>query len=160
MSARSGRDYPRIVEEIEAVTAGETDWIANLANVAAILHERLPFLWTGFYRVVEEELVLGPFQGQTACIRIGRGRGVCGAAWERDEVLVVPDVHRFEGHIACDARTRSEIVLPIHGADGAVWGVLDIDSEREGGFGEEDAVALVDVVAIVEKLLAAAVEPG
>ncbi len=146
--------YRAVADEVEAITAGEGDWIANLANIAAILHERLPFFWAGFYRVVGDELVLGPFQGTTACIRIPKGKGVCGAAWERDEVLVVPDVRNFEGHIACNSRSKSEIVLPIHLPGGEVWGVLDIDSEELNDFDSDDAAALVDVVEIVEGVLA------
>ncbi len=153
MAGGDKRDYQEILREIESVTGEEPDRIANLANIAAILHERLPFLWTGFYRVVGDELVLGPFQGSTACIRIARGRGVCGSSWERDEVVVVADVRKFEGHIACDSRSRSEIVLPLHLPDGEIWGVLDIDSQREGDFDADDAVGLVEVVELVEEIL-------
>lgn len=153
MSGEKAMDYQVVMEEIVSITAGETDRIANLGNIASILHERLGFLWTGFYRVVGDELVLGPFQGSTACIRIARGRGVCGTSWDRDEVLVVPDVHKFEGHIACDSRSRSEIVLPLHMSDGEIWGVLDIDSERVGDFDENDAAQLIDVIEVVEEIL-------
>ena len=112
--------------------AGETDEIAKMANMVAVLHETFGFWWTGFYRVAPEagvgELVLGPFQGPIACTRIRRGRGVCGTAWERQETQVVPDVEQFPGHIACSSASRSEIVVPVF-ADGRVVAVLDIDSE-------------------------------
>ncbi len=121
--------------------------------MAALIHEKLPFSWAGFYRVIGDELVLGPFQGKSACIRIGKGRGVCGAAWERDEVLVVSDVSRFEGHIACDGETRSEVVIPLRSPDGSVWGVLDVDSRVENDFGGVDVAGLIDVAERVERFL-------
>ena len=153
MGEGNRRDYERAIEEIRAVSAGESDAVANLANAAAILFERLPFSWVGFYRVVGEELVLGPFQGRPACVRIARGRGVCGSAWDAGEVLVVPDVHAFEGHIACDPLSRSEVVLPLRTPRGVVWGVLDIDSDRVNDFGEEDVAQLRRVAALVERII-------
>ena len=128
---------------------GETDPIAKMANVAAVLHESFGFWWTGFYRVVGEELILGPFQGPVACMHIPFGRGVCGTAWKRNETVVVPDVEAFPGHIACSSASRSEIVVPVHGADGTVVAVLDIDSDRLGTFDEVDAKALGQIVCLL-----------
>ena len=125
---------------------GETDVIAKMANVAAVLHETFGFWWTGFYRVAEDELVLGPFQGPVACMHIPFGKGVCGTAWKRNETVVVPDVEQFPGHIACSSASRSEIVVPVHGPDGAVTAVLDIDSDRLATFDEEDRVWLEKIV--------------
>ena len=119
--------YALLYEQIKSLLAGETDPIARMANVAAMIHFTFRFFWTGFYRVVGDELVLGPFQGPLACMRIGYGRGVCGAAWREARTLVVPDVEQFPGHIACSSLSRSEIVVPIE-RDGVIQGVLDIDS--------------------------------
>ena len=119
--------YQALLQEVEALTAGETDEIANMANIAAAIHARMGFHWTGFYRVVGDELVLGPFQGPVACTRIRYGRGVCGTAWKEGRTLIVPDVEQFPGHIACSALSRSEIVIPIV-RKGAVVAELDIDS--------------------------------
>ncbi len=119
--------YQTLLLQIEALVAGETDMIANMANVAAVLHETFGFWWTGFYRAEGQQLVLGPFQGPIACTRIPFGRGVCGTAWQRTETVIVPNVHEFAGHIACSSASNSEIVVPIlH--DGIVVAVLDIDS--------------------------------
>lgn len=119
--------YQALLPQIEALVAGETDMIANMANVAAVLHETFGFWWTGFYRVEGQQLVLGPFQGPIACTRIPYGKGVCGTAWQRAETVIVPNVHEFAGHIACSSASNSEIVVPIlH--DGRVVSVLDIDS--------------------------------
>ncbi|MDO5422446.1 MAG: GAF domain-containing protein [Eubacteriales bacterium] len=124
---------------------------ANLANIAALLYEELEDInWAGFYLMEEGQLVLGPFQGKTACIVIRPGRGVCGTAVEKDEAQVVRDVHEFPGHIACDAASRSEIVIPIH-AEGEVVGVLDIDSPCVGRFTEEDREGLTNIVELIEK---------
>ena len=133
--------------QIEALVSGETDLIANMANVAAVLHEAFGFWWTGFYRVVGEELVLGPFQGPMACTRIARGRGVCGTAWQRGETIVVEDVEQFPGHIACSAMSRSEIVVPIF-AGGKIVAVLDIDSEHLATFDATDKEWLERIVAL------------
>ena len=127
--------------------------MANLANAAALLWQFLPDInWAGFYLVNGESLMVGPFQGKPACRKIAKGHGVCGSAWEADEILVVPDVHRFPGHIACDEASRSEIVLPIH-AGGSVIGVLDIDSPQEDRFQECDRDGLLSFVRIIEKTL-------
>ncbi|MFH1680604.1 MAG: GAF domain-containing protein [Candidatus Eisenbacteria bacterium] len=146
--------YRRALEEIRAVTEGESDAIANLANAAAVLFETLPVSWVGFYRVSGGGLVLGPFQGRAACVRIARGRGVCGSAWERGETLVVPDVHEFPGHIACDPSSRSEVVIPLRDPSGAVWGVLDIDSRGVDDFGEDDKAALEPIARLLEEVVA------
>lgn len=133
--------YAALLPQIEAVVCGENDTIANMANVAAMLHETFHFWWTGFYRVVGEELVLGPFQGPMACTRIRKGRGVCGTAWAQTETLVVPDVEQFHGHIACSSASRSEIVVPIFRGDEVV-AVLDIDSEHLSTFDDIDKLWL------------------
>ncbi|MEJ7925200.1 GAF domain-containing protein [Sphingobium sp. AN641] len=126
----------------DAVTAGETDGVANMANVAALIWQFLPDLnWAGFYRMIEGELVLGPFQGKAACIRIPIGRGVCGTAAATRSTQLVADVHAFPGHIACDAASASEVVVPIV-IDGLLTGVLDLDSPLPGRFDEQDARAL------------------
>jgi len=135
--------------QLTALLEGETDGIARMANVSAALHGAFRFWWTGFYRVAGNELILGPFQGPVACMRIPFGRGVCGTAWARNETVVVPDVEAFPGHIACSSDSRSEIVVPVHGPDGAVTAVLDIDSDRLAAFDEVDRVALERVVKLL-----------
>ena len=140
--------YALLYEQIKSLLAGETDPIARMANVAAMIHFTFRFFWTGFYRVVGEELVLGPFQGPLACMRIGYGRGVCGAAWREARTLVVPDVEQFPGHIACSSLSRSEIVVPIE-RDGVIQSVLDIDSEELATFDETDRVWLERIVALL-----------
>lgn len=130
--------YATLIPQIESVVEGETDIIANMANISAMIQDTFHFLWTGFYRVIGDELVLGPFQGPMACTRIKYGRGVCGTAWAKGETLVVPDVDAFPGHIACSSLSRSEIVVPIK-KDGKVIAVLDIDSEKLGTFDETDS---------------------
>lgn len=131
--------YRELGDAADAVTAGEPDAIANMANVAALVWEALPDLnWAGFYRMVGGELVLGPFQGRAACIRIPIGKGVCGAAAASGETQLVPDVHAFPGHIACDAASRSELVVPIM-VDGKVVAVLDLDSPVPDRFTAADA---------------------
>ena len=130
--------YRLLLEQIKALTEGETDSIAVMANVCAAIHETMGFFWTGFYRVVNDELVLGPFQGPVACMHIGFGRGVCGTAWEQRKSIVVPDVELFPGHIACSSLSRSEIVVPVLSADGEVKAVLDIDSKDLNTFDDTD----------------------
>ena len=134
--------YRLLERQVAALLEGETDVIAKMANIAAVLHGTFGFWWTGFYRVAGDELVLGPFQGPVACMHIPFGKGVCGTAWKRNETVVVPDVEQFPGHIACSSASRSEIVVPVHGPDGAVAAVLDIDSDRLATFDEEDKVWL------------------
>ena len=150
MSAKSER-YALLRKQVESLTEGESDLTANLANVAAAIHQTFPFWWTGFYLVRGEQLVLGPFQGPVACTRIPFGRGVCGTAWQRRETVVVPDVEAFPGHIACSSASRSEIVVPIL-RNGEVLGVLDIDSRELATFDDEDAAGLEAVCATLEKL--------
>lgn len=123
----------------------ESDAVANMANVAALIHHSLKFWWTGFYRVDGNQLVLGPFQGPVACTRIPFGRGVCGSAWKAGETIVVPDVDQFPGHIACSSASRSEIVVPVR-RDGEIWGVLDIDSAELNTFDETDRIWLEKIV--------------
>ena len=137
------RKYEELLQEVEALVGNETDEIANMANIAAAIHARMGFHWTGFYRVLPtpdgsgEELVLGPFQGPVACTRIRYGRGVCGTAWKEARTLIVPDVDQFPGHIACSALSRSEIVIPIL-RKGAVVAELDIDSAETDTFDAVD----------------------
>lgn len=147
--------YRALLPQIAAVIDGEPDLIANMANVASMLHETFRFWWTGFYRVLPapaeatgESLVLGPFQGPLACVRIRKGRGVCGTAWAEGRTVVVPDVEEFPGHIACSSASRSEIVVPlIH--DGMVIGVLDIDSAELATFDDVDARYLEQIAALL-----------
>lgn len=144
-------DYVTLAEQAEALCEDTPDLIAVMANVSALVfHTLVDLNWAGFYRVCGEELILGPFQGKVACIRIAKGRGVCGTAWKEDRVLVVPDVHAFAGHITCDSDSRSEIVLPIH-RDGEVIAVLDIDSPVLNRFGEDDCEGLTALVKALEK---------
>ena len=143
-------DYQTLIAQARALTAGESDMIANMANISALLFHSLPDLnWAGFYRVVDSELVLGPFQGQTACIRIAFGKGVCGTAAATRETQMIADVHQFEGHIACDAASNSEIVIPLI-VDDKVVAVLDIDSPKFNRFNDDDAVNLSEIVKILE----------
>lgn len=140
--------YAALLPQIQAVVAAESDKIANMANVAAMLHETFGFLWTGFYRVQGDMLVLGPFQGPMACTRIRKGRGVCGTAWAEAVTLVVPDVELFPGHIACSSDSRSEIVVPIW-REGQITGVLDIDSAELATFDETDRHWLEQITALL-----------
>lgn len=133
--------YNELLPQIESVLSVETDIIANMANVSAMLHEAFGFWWTGFYRVVDDVLVLGPFQGPMACTRIKKGKGVCGTAWAEAKSQVVPNVHKFPGHIACSSVSNSEIVVPIFHA-GEVVAVLDIDSAEFNTFDETDRIWL------------------
>ena len=146
-------DYEMIASQLCALTDGVPYETANLANASALLWQQMPDInWVGFYKMEDGKLVLGPFQGKPACIVIPVGKGVCGTAVAEDAVQLVSDVHAFPGHIACDCVSRSEIVLPIH-KDGAVWGVLDIDSPYEGRFTEADREGLEKVAAVLEKIL-------
>ena len=146
-------DYTSLCAQLVALTEGIPYEVANLANASALLWQELPEInWVGFYKMEDGALVLGPFQGKPACIRIPVGRGVCGTAVAEDAVQLVYDVHQFPGHIACDCASNSEIVLPIH-VNGEIWGVLDIDSPFIGRFTEDDRVGLQKVVEILEKIL-------
>jgi GAF domain-containing protein len=142
--------YPRLGQDLAALLAGESDLVANAANTAALLYAVLPQLnWAGFYFArASGELVLGPFQGRPACVRIAPGRGVCGAAAASRRTVLVPDVHAFPGHIACDAASRSEIVVPLLRADGSLLGVLDLDSPVAARFDAEDQAGLESMAAI------------
>lgn len=140
--------YKSILPQISAVMDNNVDIIANMANMAAMLHENFGFWWTGFYRVMNNELVLGPFQGPLACTRIAYGRGVCGTAWKERRTIVVPDVEEFPGHIACSAASRSELVVPIM-QNGEVIAVLDIDSENLATFDQTDAEYLQQMVSML-----------
>ena len=148
--AQGGKEekYEVLYRQIEALMEGESDMIANMANVAAMIHSTFHFWWTGFYRVVGEELVLSPFQGDLACSRIKYGRGVCGTAWKSQTTQVVPDVELFPGHIACSSLSRSEIVVPVwRGSE--IVAVLDIDSEHLATFDEVDKKWLEKIVALL-----------
>ena len=147
--AQGGKEdkYALLYAQIKSITEGEDDLIANMANVAAMIHETFGFWWTGFYRVIGNELVLGPFQGPLACSRIPYGKGVCGTAWKNTETVIVPDVEAFPGHIACSSASKSEIVVPVFGADGAsIIAVLDIDSASYATFDEADRIWLERIV--------------
>ena len=147
--AQGGKEdkYRLLYSQIKSVTECEDDLIANMANVAAMIHETFGFWWTGFYRVVGKELILGPFQGPLACSRIPFGKGVCGTAWKNAETVIVPDVDAFPGHIACSSASKSEIVVPVFGADGAsIVAVLDIDSASYATFDEVDRIWLERIV--------------
>ena len=137
--------YTSLLPQVEAVMDSSVDIIANMANMAAMLHETFGFWWTGFYRVIGNELILGPFQGPLACTHIAYGRGVCGTAWKERRTIVVPDVEQFPGHIACSSASRSEIVVPVF-QNGEVIAVLDIDSDRLATFDETDSAYLEKAV--------------
>lgn len=148
--AEGGKEqkYELLYRQAREIVAGEEDAVANMANLAAMIHQTFGFWWTGFYRVVGEELVLGPFQGPIACTRIAYGRGVCGTAWQRGATVVVPDVEQFPGHIACSSLSRSEIVVPIRKGDNIV-AVLDIDSEHLATFDDVDREWLERIVKLL-----------
>ena len=143
--------YKLLLEQIKSLTEGETDEVAVMANIAAAIHTEMGFWWTGFYRVKNGELILGPFQGPVACMHIPFGRGVCGTAWKQGETIVVPDVEQFPGHIACSSESRSEIVVPVFKADGEITAVLDIDSRDLATFDDIDKVWLEDIVKVINK---------
>ena len=144
--------YQSLIPQIQAIVADESDVIANLANICAALKQQFNWFWIGFYLVKDNELVLGPFQGPIACTRIGKGRGVCGTAWQQQKVMIVPDVEQFPGHIACSSDSKSEIVLPVMKQNKCV-AVLDIDSDALDSFDEVDAEYLKQIVAIVEHFI-------
>jgi len=140
--------YLSLIPQIKGLVSGEPDLVANLANIAAALKELFDFFWVGFYLVKEEELVLGPFQGPVACTRIRKGRGVCGTSWSQGNTIIVPDVEKFPGHIACSSISKSEIVVPIF-KNNEVWGVLDVDSDQYNSFDETDTQFLQEIVALI-----------
>ncbi len=140
--ATKAEKYEALIPQIEALCSSETDLTANLANICAALHQTFNWLWTGFYLVKENELVLGPFQGPVACTRIKFGKGVCGTAWKEKKSLLVPDVEKFPGHIACSSLSVSEIVIPVFVNENEVFGVLDIDSSEFDVLDETDVFFL------------------
>ena len=140
--------YEALIPQIRGLMEGETDLVANMANTVAALKEQFGWLWVGFYLVKAEELVLGPFQGPVACTRIRKGRGVCGSAWEKAETLVVPDVEKFPGHIACSSLSRSEIVVPVF-KEGKVIAVLDADSTDLDSYDAVDRRFLEQIVSLI-----------
>ena len=140
--------YQQLLPQIKALVEGEENLIANLANIAAALKQQFDFLWVGFYLVEGNELVLGPFQGPIACTRIRKGKGVCGTSWDKNEIIVVPDVEAFPGHIACSSQSKSEIVVPLYQKTNII-GVLDVDSDQLNSFVELDAKYLKDIIALL-----------
>ncbi|MGN0002039.1 MAG: GAF domain-containing protein [Sphingobacterium composti] len=140
--------YKSLLPQIKGLLDGETDLIANLANISAALKEQFNFFWVGFYLVKDNELVLGPFQGPVACTRIAYNRGVCGAAWAKEETLIVPDVEQFPGHIACSSLSKSEIVIPFY-VKGMLMGVLDVDSESINNFNEIDEKYIKEILSLI-----------
>lgn len=144
------QSYRLLLQQVQSLTDGESDAVSIMANVSAAIHETMHFFWTGFYVVCGDELHLGPFQGSVACMHIAYGRGVCGTAWQRGETIVVPDVEQFPGHIACSSLSRSEIVVPLFGADGQVRAVLDIDSRELNTFDEVDRHWLEEIVKAIK----------
>lgn len=145
-------DYKLLLSQVKAMVKDESDAVANMANVAALIQEAFHFWWTGFYRVIGEQLVLGPFQGPVACTRIGFGKGVCGTSWKDKKTIVVEDVELFPGHIACSSESRSEIVVPLFKGE-EVIGVLDIDSEKLATFDAIDKEWLEQIAEVVSAVL-------
>jgi GAF domain-containing protein len=148
ITGSKAEQYEALLPQIQGLLEVETDLVANLANVAAALKEQFRWWWVGFYLVQGDQLVLGPFQGPVACTRIRKGRGVCGSSWEQAKTLIVPDVEKFPGHIACSSLSRSEIVVPLF-RDGQVWGVLDVDSEYLNHYDETDQKCLEKIVKLI-----------
>ncbi|HYH14095.1 MAG TPA: GAF domain-containing protein [Flavisolibacter sp.] len=140
--------YKALIPQIKGLLEGEADLVANLANVAAALKEQFGWFWVGFYMIKQDELVLGPFQGPVACTRIKKGRGVCGSSWAQEKTLIVPDVEKFPGHIACSSLSKSEIVVPLF-SNGQIKGVLDVDSDALDQFDETDQVYLEQIVKLI-----------
>ena len=145
-------NYKLLLSQVKAMVKDETDPVANMANVAALIQETFHFWWTGFYRVIDNQLVLGPFQGPVACTRIGFGKGVCGTSWKEKKTIVVEDVEQFPGHIACSSESKSEIVVPLL-KNGEVMGVLDIDSEHLATFDAMDKEWLEQIAEVVSGVL-------
>lgn len=143
--------YESLIPQIQGLLEGENNLIANLANISAALKEQFNWWWVGFYWIQENELVLGPFQGPVACTRIKKGRGVCGGAWEQGKTLIVEDVEKFPGHIACSSASKSEIVVPVF-KNGAIVGVLDVDSELLAHFDTTDQLYLEKIVGLIPHL--------
>ena len=152
-TADRSKIYKEIAPQIEALISGETDLVANLANITAVLKEAFGFFWVGFYLKKDNQLVLNAFQGTIACTRIDFDKGVCGHCYTMRETVIVPNVDEFPGHIACASASKSEIVLPIFDKSGEVFGVLDVDSDKLNDFSEIDADGLREIVAIIEKTI-------
>lgn len=144
--------YKELLPQIKALVDGETDLIANLANISAALKEGLHFFWVGFYLVKENQLVLGPFQGPVACTRINKGKGVCGTVWQKAETIIVPDVMKFPKHIACSALSKSEIVIPLFNTSNQVVGVFDVDSDKLNAFDETDKKYLTEIISYLKSM--------
>lgn len=142
--------YLELIPQIKALMEGESDITANMANICAALKYGMNFFWVGFYLVKDNQLVLGPFQGPVACTRIHKGKGVCGASWERGEVIIVKDVDQFPGHIACSSLSKSEIVLPIYNSEKEIIGVLDVDSDEYACFDDMDKLFLSEVLSFLK----------
>jgi GAF domain-containing protein len=140
--------YESLLPQIQGLLSGETNLVANLGNIAAALKEQFNWLWVGFYWIIEDELVLGPFQGPVACTRIKKGRGVCGTSWEKEATIIVDDVEKFPGHIACSSSSKSEIVLPVF-KEGKILGVLDVDSSELAQFDEVDQLYLEKILTMI-----------
>ena len=155
MNMTKDEKYRLLTEQVKSLIAGETDAVAVMANVCSVIHESLGFFWTGFYRVLGDELLLGPFQGPVACMHIPFGRGVCGSAWQQCRTLVVPDVEQFPGHIACSSLSRSEIVVPVLSPDddSTVLAVLDIDSRELATFDDTDRRHLEAVCRLIAPII-------
>jgi len=150
-SGTKQEQYEALIPQIAGLLQGETNLIANLANISAALKEQFNWWWVGFYWIHEDELVLGPFQGPVACTRIKKGRGVCGSAWEKGATIIVPDVEKFPGHIACSSASKSEIVVPVFDK-GNIVGVLDVDSAHLSDFDEIDQLYLEKIVGLIPAL--------
>ena len=150
-SGTKQEQYEALIPQIQGLLQGENNLVANLANISAALKEQFNWWWVGFYWIHEDELVLGPFQGPVACTRIKKGRGVCGGAWEKEKTLIVADVEKFPGHIACSSASKSEIVVPVYQHNNIV-GVLDVDSEHLSHFDEIDQLYLEKIVALLPRL--------
>jgi len=152
-AARLAGRYQRIAAQLEPLFAKTADPLARMASAAALLHHKMPhFFWTGFYRLIDRDLVVGPYQGPIACMTLERGTGVCWAGVQRAEPVLVPDVHAFEGHIACDGRSQSEVVVPLRTPDGTVVGVLDVDSDQPGAFLDVDVHGLQRIADMIHAI--------
>lgn len=147
--ATKAEKYQSLLPQIRALLEGENDLIANMGNICAALKYGMDFFWVGFYLVKNEQLVLGPFQGPVACTRIHKGKGVCGSSWQQNNTIIVEDVEKFPGHIACSTLSRSEIVLPLHDANGIVKGVLDVDSSELASFDRTDELYLKQILSLL-----------
>jgi GAF domain-containing protein len=143
--------YSELLPQLKALLEAENDAIVLYANIAAALKEAFDFFWVGFYRVQENQLVLGPFQGPIACTRIQKGRGVCGKAWELNQIIIVPNVDEFPGHIACSSESKSEIVLPVYNSNKEIIAVLDVDSNKYNDFSNIDQNGLSQIVAFISE---------